>query len=121
MRKTKLSLLFLLVMFVFGFCSPLLSSCNFDDYPSISHIEPSIEIRIVYSRYYADTWEEVRPEDRYVFYTYNHYNDFQEYLNYKNGWGEIFGNITGGGTNSSKDPNQCNPTPYVETVRDRLS
>lgn len=76
--------------------------------------------RIVYSRYYADTWEEVRPEDRYVFYTYNHYNDFQEYLNYENGWGEIFGNITGGGTISSKDPNQCNPTPYVETVRYRL-
>lgn len=32
----------------------------------------------------------------------------------------MFGNITGGGVISSKNPNQCNPTPYVETVRDRL-
>ena len=47
----------------------------------------------------------------YVFYTYNHYNDFQEYLNYAGGWGEMFGNITGGGTLSSKT--DCNPTPYV--------
>ena len=47
----------------------------------------------------------------YVFYTYNHYNDFQEYLNYKGGWGEMFGNITGGGTLSSNS--HYNPTPYV--------
>lgn len=74
--------------------------------------------RIVYSRYYADTLEPVRPEDRYVFYTYNHYNDFQEYLNYENGWGEMFGNITGGGEISSMNPSECNPTPYVETIRE---
>ena len=48
----------------------------------------------------------------YLFYTYNHYNDFQEYLNYANGWGEMFGNITGGGTISSKY--DYNPTDYVE-------
>jgi len=53
--------------------------------------------------------------DRYLFYTYNHYNDFQEYLNYENGWGEMFGNITGGGEISSKT--NYNPTPYVEVVR----
>lgn len=34
--------------------------------------------------------------DRYVFYTYNHYNDFQEYLNYDNGFGLRFGNETAG-------------------------
>ena len=45
---------------------------------------------------------------------YNHYNDFQEYLNYYGGWGEMFGNITGGGTISSRY--DYNPTPYVETV-----
>lgn len=72
--------------------------------------------RIVYASYYDDTKQRVNPEDRYVFYTYNHYNDFQEYLNYANGWGEMFGNITGGGVISSKDPNKCNPTDYVETV-----
>lgn len=49
--------------------------------------------------------------ERYVFYTYNHYNDFQEYLNYQYGWGEMFGNITGGGTLSSKT--DYNPTSYV--------
>ena len=77
--------------------------------------------RIVYSRYYADTGKEVNPEDRYVFYTYNHYNDFQEYLNYENGWGEMFGNITGGGVISSKVPGEYNPTPYVETIREPLN
>lgn len=73
--------------------------------------------RIVYSKYYADSGAPVLPEDRYVFYTNNYYNDFQEYLNYYQGWGEKFGNITGGGTLSSNNPNACNPTPYVETTR----
>ena len=76
--------------------------------------------RIVYSSYYADTRMPVDPEDRYVFYTYNHYNDFQEYLNYENGWGTMFGNITGGGVISSKNPSECNPTPFVPTIRTYL-
>ena len=76
--------------------------------------------RIVYSSYYADTRMPVDPEDRYVFYTYNPYNDFQEYLNYENGWGTMFGNITGGGVISSKNPSECNPTPYVPTIRTYL-
>ena len=75
--------------------------------------------RIVYSRYYRNgnyDGEHIdNLEERYVFYTYNHYNDFQEYLNYQGGWGEIFGNITGGGTISSKS--NYNPTPYVQVVR----
>ncbi len=50
----------------------------------------------------------------HVFYTYNHYNDFQEYLNYEGGWGERFGNITGGGTLSSKK--DYNPTSYVSVI-----
>ena len=49
----------------------------------------------------------------YVFYTHNHYNDFREYLNYYGGWGEMFGNVTGGGEYSSKY--NANPTPYVPT------
>ena len=53
--------------------------------------------------------------EKYLFYTYNHYNDFQEYLNYEGGWGEMFGNITGGGVISSKY--DYNPTPYVEVLR----
>ena len=57
-------------------------------------------------------------DERYVFYTYNHYNDFQEYLNYYGGWGEMFGNITGGGTISSKY--DYNPTPYVSVVHASL-
>ena len=70
--------------------------------------------RIVYTRYYntSTPMEVLDSSNRHVFYTYNHYNDFQEYLNYENGWGEIFGNITGGGKlNSTTD---YNPTPYVE-------
>lgn len=50
----------------------------------------------------------------YVFYTHNHYNDFREYLNYYGGWGEMFGNVTGGGEFSSET--NANPTPYVPTA-----
>ena len=40
------------------------------------------------------------------------------FYNYYNGWGEMFGNITGGGTISSKV--DYNPTPYVQTYRKDL-
>lgn len=71
--------------------------------------------RIVYSCKDKNGNKIIDLDERYVFYTYNHYNDFQEYLNYEGGWGEMFGNITGGGVISSKY--NCNPTPYVEVVR----
>jgi len=70
--------------------------------------------RIVHARYDLDRDGVIEIGENYVFYTYNHYNDFQEYLNYEGGWGEMFGNITGGGTLSSKY--DCNPTPYVEVA-----
>ena len=70
--------------------------------------------RIVYTRCDLNGDGEYSQDEVYVFYTANHYNDFQEYLNYYGGWGQIFGNITGGGTLSNK--NDCNPTPYVETA-----
>ena len=75
--------------------------------------------RIVYTRYDRNGNNIIDLDERYVFYTYNHYNDFQEYLNYYGGWGEMFGNITGGGTLSNKY--NCNPTPYVEVARAPLS
>ncbi|MBQ8319331.1 MAG: hypothetical protein IJX81_00450 [Clostridia bacterium] len=50
----------------------------------------------------------------HLFYTYNHYNDFQEYLNYYGGWGKKFGNVTGGGTLSSKT--DYHPTRYEAAV-----
>lgn len=71
--------------------------------------------RLVYTRYDKNKNDIIDINERYVFYTYNHYNDFQEYLNYKNGFGEMFGNITGGGTLSSKT--DYNPTQYVEVAR----
>ena len=74
--------------------------------------------RIVYvkSRYGAQITD---PNERYVFYTYNHYNDFTEYLNYFGGWGQIFGNVTGGGAlNDKKNPK---PTSYPEVYRDGLA
>ena len=70
--------------------------------------------RIVYARFDKNGNSIIEFDEKYVFYTYNHYNDFQEYLNYEGGWGEMFGNITGGGTISSKY--DFNPTPYVVTV-----
>ena len=71
--------------------------------------------RIVYTRYDRNNNQIIDINEKYVFYTYNHYNDFQEYLNYEGGWGEKFGNITGGGTLSSKY--DYNPTPYVSVER----
>ena len=71
--------------------------------------------RIVYARFDANGDQIIDINERYLFYTYNHYNDFQEYLNYEGGWGEMFGNITGGGKISSKY--DYNPTPYVPVVR----
>ena len=67
--------------------------------------------RIVYTCSDYDGNGRVDDDERYVFYTYNHYNDFQEYLNYIGGWGEMFGNITGGGSISSDI--DYNPTDYV--------
>ncbi len=70
--------------------------------------------RIVYGKYDLNGNGIFEFGEHHVFYTYNHYNDFQEYLNYYGGWGEMFGNITGGGELSSKK--NYNPTPYVMVV-----
>ena len=75
--------------------------------------------RLVYTRFDRNNNKIIDINEKYVFYTYNHYNDFQEFLNYQGGWGEMFGNVTGGGELSSKY--KCNPTPYVEVVRKDLS
>ena len=45
---------------------------------------------------YTKTTGIVPIENRHVFYTANHYNDFQEYLNYYNGWTITFGNESAG-------------------------
>lgn len=70
--------------------------------------------RIVYACEDDDGNGTIDHDERYVFYTYNHYNDFQEYLNYEGGWGEMFGNITGGGKISSKT--DYNPTDYEDVI-----
>lgn len=67
--------------------------------------------RIVYGKNDLDGDGVYEANEFHLFYTYNHYNDFQEYLNYVGGWGEMFGNITGGGSISSKY--DYNPTDYV--------
>lgn len=69
--------------------------------------------RVVYARQDLNGNGVYENDEVYVFYTYNHYNDFVEYLNYYGGWGTVFGNITGGGEYSSKT--NYNPTPYPET------
>ncbi len=67
--------------------------------------------RLVYARHDKNGNGIFEVGEIYVFYTHNHYNDFREYLNYYGGWGEMFGNVTGGGVFDSKT--DCNPTPYV--------
>lgn len=61
--------------------------------------------RIVYARYKGGMYAQTTASERYVFYTYNHYEDFQEYLNYKGGWGKRFGYETS---------NYTSPTDYVQ-------
>ncbi len=70
--------------------------------------------RLVYARQDKNRNGIYESDEVYVFYTDNHYNDFREYLNYYGGWGEIFGNMTGGGEYSSKT--NYNPTPYPATA-----
>ena len=70
--------------------------------------------RLVYTRQDKNGNGVYEQDEIYVFFTHNHYNDFREYLNYYGGWGEMFGNVTGGGTPGSKT--DCNPTPYVPTA-----
>lgn len=60
-------------------------------------------------------------DDRYVFYTYNHYNDFQEYLNYNNGFGYRFGNQSAGneycgGNKDYYSSNKYPVTKYPEVI-----
>lgn len=70
--------------------------------------------RIVYARQDLNGNGVYETNELYLFYTHNHYNDFREYLNYYGGWGEMFGNVTGGGEYSDK--NNARPTPYVPTT-----
>ncbi len=65
-------------------------------------------------------------EERFVFYTYNHYNDFQEYLNYHNGWGVRFGNESAGNPYCSSSSDYYNnncvpPTQYSEVLIKKYS
>lgn len=52
--------------------------------------------RIVYTRFYKGSGKVELPSEMKLFYTFDHYRDFQEYLNYEGGWGKWFGNIAGG-------------------------
>lgn len=96
-------------------CDPSYSSRIYNDGNTITRGAA----RIVYTRYDKNKNEIIEPNEKYLFYTYNHYNDFCEYLNYYGGWGEIFGNITGGGKISSKT--DYNPTEYIPSVFGKLA
>ena len=75
--------------------------------------------RLVYARQDRNGNGIYEEDEVFVFYTHNHYNDFREYLNYYGGWGLMFGNVTGGGSYSSKT--DYNPTPYPETTNKSFS
>ena len=91
-------------------CDPSYPICTYNDGVRIERGAA----RIVFTVSDKNGNKIIEPNEKYLFYTYNHYNDFQEYLNYFGGWGEMFGNITGGGKLSSKT--NYNPTPYVPSV-----
>ena len=56
---------------------------------------------------YKNSKYTLSPNERHVFYTYNHYNDFEEYLNYEGGFTSRFGNESVG--NSADEANKSNP------------
>lgn len=64
--------------------------------------------RLIYGRCDLNNDGVFGTDEVFAFYTCNHYEDFREYLNYYGGWGEIFGNQTGGGISK--------PTAYPETA-----
>ena len=68
--------------------------------------------RIVYGRNDLNRNGVYEQGELHVFYTYNHYDDFQEYLNYEGGWGEIFGFETNG-SSSAKGPSPYVPIAYA--------
>lgn len=69
--------------------------------------------RICYTETYkANENEEVSINERHLFYTYNHYSDFQEYLNYEGGFTPRFGNETAGNAPTQYDKNNPPTPPY---------
>lgn len=74
--------------------------------------------RLVYARQDVNGNGVYEEGEIFVFYTHNHYNDFRQYLNYYGGWGEMFGNVTGGGVFDSKT--ECNPTAYESVFYESL-
>lgn len=54
-------------------------------------------------------------DDRYVYYTWNHYNDFVEYLNYYDGFANPFGNVTAGNPEDQYVPSNP-PTQRVDAI-----
>ncbi len=82
--------------------------------------------RLVYTASYSNGSKITDINDRHVFYTYNHYNDFQEYLNYEGGWGLRFGSETAGNpycsnkTEFNRLSNPKTPTAYPETENYRI-
>lgn len=71
--------------------------------------------RIVYRRRYSYGGGTPcsKPTEMKVFYTFDHYRDFQEYLNYEGGWGEWFGNIAGGADEYDETGKYKTPYPSV--------
>ncbi len=76
--------------------------------------------RIVYTSTYKNGTPIKDIKERHVFYTYNHYNDFQEYLNYDCGWGTRFGNESAGNNYNYYNPSNP-PSDYPNVVLKKLS
>ena len=63
--------------------------------------------RFVFNYSYKNGNQPLNENERHVFYTYNHYNDFEEYLNYNGGFSSRFGNESVG--NKANEVNSSNP------------
>lgn len=76
--------------------------------------------RIVFTSKYRNNAKITDISERHVFYTYNHYNDFQEYLNCYQSWGVRFGNESAG--NAYGEENSSNPpSAYPNVILKKLN
>lgn len=94
------------------------------DREQVPYIKGNKVIRGTCRFVFSDGKEEKNIDNRYVFYTHNHYNDFEEYLNCDKGYGKIFGNMTAGNINYSSKKFDASiskkPTEYPKTIKKKL-
>ena len=85
-------------------------------------------LRFIFTSTYENSNNSNYTNNKYynrVYYTYNHYNDYYEFLNYQDGWSNVFGNMTTRGNAygkyNSSDPILDAPIPNESSIEDIIT